>query len=728
MATLVLTAVGTIIGGPIGGAIGSILGSAIDSQLLGTRAKGPRLGDLSVQTSAYGTAIPKLFGTLRVAGTVIWATDLKEDKHKSGGSKGKPKTTTYSYSSSFAVALSGRPIGAIRRIWADGKLLRGEGGDWKSDVGAFRVYPGDEAQPADPLIAAAEGIAATPAHRGIGYAVFEDLQLADFGNRIPSITFEVDADDGGTSIGAIAVALAGGAIANGDATAIGGYAASGDSVRGALETLADVVPLSLRDDGAVLMLTAPAGAGTAIDDDALGAHADAKPVARRTRERRAAGTLPDEVAITYYDPARDFQTGTQRARRGGVARRRTEIDLAAALDAGTAKTFAERRLASDWAARATATLALPWRWLDVRAGDVVTLADGGRWRVSAAQLEAMVVKLELAGLPPVGAAAVASAGRATVEPDAPAGATILQVLDLPTIEDVPPAVPRVWIAAAGTAPGWRSAALAASLDGGTRWTTLDGTAAPAIIGSAAGVLGPADASLLDRRNTLDITLAHDGMALAGRDDLTTDATANAALIGDEIVQFASATQTGIAQWRIGGLLRGRRGTEWAIGAHVAGERFVLLEADTLLAYDAPASAIGGTLSIMATGIGDASPVIAATPVLGRALCPPAPVRLHAARQGDGSILIGWTRRSRAGWSWIDGGDAPLAEESERYRLVLTPAPGTARTVEITAPAFTYSAAMQAADGASAATSLGLALAQLGALAGSLPPATATFPL
>ena len=39
---------------------------------------GPRLGDLSVQTSSYGTPVPRIYGTMRVAGTVVWATELKE--------------------------------------------------------------------------------------------------------------------------------------------------------------------------------------------------------------------------------------------------------------------------------------------------------------------------------------------------------------------------------------------------------------------------------------------------------------------------------------------------------------------------------------------------------------------------------------------------------------------------------------------------------------------------
>jgi hypothetical protein len=97
MATIVLTAVGSAVGGPIGGAIGALIGQQIDSRLFAPKARqGPRLGDLSLQTSSYGSAIPRLFGTMRVAGTVIWATDLQERRSTSGGGKGRPKSVDYS--------------------------------------------------------------------------------------------------------------------------------------------------------------------------------------------------------------------------------------------------------------------------------------------------------------------------------------------------------------------------------------------------------------------------------------------------------------------------------------------------------------------------------------------------------------------------------------------------------------------------------------------------------
>src|SRR3982750_711425 len=120
MATLVLSTVGSALGGPVGGAIGALIGQSIDQQLLGGSTRGPRMGDLKVQTSSYGTQIPRVCGSLRVAGTVVWATDLVEGSETSGA-KGQPDTV-YNYTVSLAVALSSRQVKGVGRIWADGKL------------------------------------------------------------------------------------------------------------------------------------------------------------------------------------------------------------------------------------------------------------------------------------------------------------------------------------------------------------------------------------------------------------------------------------------------------------------------------------------------------------------------------------------------------------------------------------------------------------------------------
>lgn len=716
MATVVLTAVGTILGGPIGGAIGAIIGQRIDQEIFKPKGRqGPRLSDLKVQTSSYGSPIPKLFGTMRVAGTVIWATDLREERKKSGGGKGRPSTTNYSYSVSFAVLLSARPIRGVKRIWADGNLLRGAAGDFKTPT-EFRLYPGGEDQAADPLIASAEGIGNAPAYRGCAYAVFENFALGDYGNRIPSLTFEVEADEGQVAIGSIVDVIGGGAVRGTAAGTLGGFAASGDSIRGVIESLGVAAPLFLSDEGDALLLTDAPSSGAPIGVAELEASAGE---AKRDRRRLAAAlAAPAEVSVSYYEPARDYQAGLQRARRPGPGRKDENIELPAALMAGEAKAAAERLLVRAWIERETKSVRLPWRRIDLRPGQLVAIGgEAGAWRIARRTFERMVIELGLVRHRAASAgASVATPGRSTSAPDRVHGPTVLHLLDLPPLGDEPLSTPRLFVAAAGPSPGWRRAALLSSLDG-VRWEPLGATAAPAVMGSAVAMLGAAGAALIDTRNSVEVQLLHDEMLLSDADDAGLVAGANLALLGDELIQFGRVVPVGGARWRLERLVRGRRGTEWAIGSHAAGERFVLIEEESLLPFDPPLSALGATARVLATGAGDPSGVEASAGIAGTAVRPPSPIALRAARRLDDGFDLSWTRRSRAGWSWIDGLDAPLGEEVERYVVGFVRGDGVVREVETPAPSLVYSAADVAADALSG-TTVTVRVAQIGSAARS----------
>ena len=167
-------------------------------------AFGPRLGDLKIQTSTYGLAIPRAYGTVRLAGNVIWAPPMVETATttsttsggKGGGGGATQTQTTYSYSADFAVAICEGPIIGVSRIWANGKLIHNLSAT--ASIGSvlasdrdFTVYLGSETQTADPTMEAAEGAGNVPGYRGTAYVVFNDMALGEFGNRIPNVEFEV---------------------------------------------------------------------------------------------------------------------------------------------------------------------------------------------------------------------------------------------------------------------------------------------------------------------------------------------------------------------------------------------------------------------------------------------------------------------------------------------------------------------------------------------------------
>ncbi|MBK5945782.1 host specificity protein [Rhodobacter veldkampii DSM 11550] len=202
MATIVLSAVGAAFGAGFGGTIlglsgavigrsvGATIGRAIDQRLLGSGSAAVETGRIDrfrLTGASEGAPVGRIWGRVRVAGQVIWATRFAEKKTTSGGGKGAPSgpsVTQYSYSVSLAVALCEGEITRLGRVWADGIELETAGLN-------LRVYCGSEDQLPDPKIEAVEGAGRAPAYRGIAYVVFENLQLEKFGNRVPQLTFEV---------------------------------------------------------------------------------------------------------------------------------------------------------------------------------------------------------------------------------------------------------------------------------------------------------------------------------------------------------------------------------------------------------------------------------------------------------------------------------------------------------------------------------------------------------
>ena len=219
MATLALSAVGsavgsallpsglsvlgtTIAGATIGSQVGALAGSFVDQALFGSTGhsrsyEGPRQAELRVTTSSEGAPIPRLYGRARLGGQVIWATDFEEvatteevgssgggGKGGGGGSSSGATQTTYSYFANFSVAIAEGEVTGIGRAWAAGNEL-------DLSTISYRFYTGSDTQEADSLIVSRLGVNEAPAYRGVAYVVFERLPLAQFGNRIPQLSFEV---------------------------------------------------------------------------------------------------------------------------------------------------------------------------------------------------------------------------------------------------------------------------------------------------------------------------------------------------------------------------------------------------------------------------------------------------------------------------------------------------------------------------------------------------------
>lgn len=216
MAQLVVAAAGAAVGGWLapgvvalgmtGASIGWMAGSIVGARLFAPdAADGPRLTDKRVSSNVYGAPLPICYGTIRVSGQTIWASELIESEEEVGGGGGffgslfgGDSTTIYHYSVNILTSVCEGPVEGVLRIWANGRLIWRNDGTLDGEVdaeilqaGNVRIYLGGEAQLPDPTYEAAVGSENAVAYRGQCVVAIDGMQLEAFGNRPPSLEFEV---------------------------------------------------------------------------------------------------------------------------------------------------------------------------------------------------------------------------------------------------------------------------------------------------------------------------------------------------------------------------------------------------------------------------------------------------------------------------------------------------------------------------------------------------------
>lgn len=190
-----LSRLGSSIGSRYGSKLGGKLGLDTDRKLFYRNQEFTKLTNLRdsfyFSTTKYGSAIPLIFGKMRVQGNIIWLNNISQKEDVNSSSKyfdsrqvrAKFTERSFSYNLSFAVAICEGPISEISRIW---------NGDEIVDLSPYkhRIYYGTEDQMPDPFINDLSSNGA-PAFRDLAYIVFEEIPLADFEDVIPNFSFEV---------------------------------------------------------------------------------------------------------------------------------------------------------------------------------------------------------------------------------------------------------------------------------------------------------------------------------------------------------------------------------------------------------------------------------------------------------------------------------------------------------------------------------------------------------
>jgi hypothetical protein len=232
----------------------------------------------------------------------------------------------------------------------------------------------------------------------------------------------------------------------------------------------------------------------------------------------------------------------------------------------------------------------------------------------------------------------------------------------------------------------------------------------------------------DEDNVLDVLVQSPGLEFESRTELEALDGANLLLVGQEIIQFVEAEQLGPSEWRLSKLLRGRRGTEWAMSTHQVGEAVLVLDQATLTRVsnldEARLSRFYRAVSI---GSDPSLPTAVAFTNEAASLKPYAPVHIQGSRNGGGDLTITWIRRTRFSGEWRDLVDVPLNETSEAYEVdVLDGAGQVVRTLSNTSPSITYTAADQTTDFGAPQSAIEIAVYQVSAGVGRGFAARATL--
>lgn len=300
------------------------------------------------------------------------------------------------------------------------------------------------------------------------------------------------------------------------------------------------------------------------------------------------------------------------------------------------------------------------------------------------------------------------------------GSTQLSLMDIPMLRDEDDA-PGFYVAMAGIGSQWRGAILFKSGDGGATYDPILTLTVSAIRGTAPVKLATTAApQTWDRINTLDVEIFGTGVPLSDSEINVLNG-ANAVVVGQEIIQYLTATDLGNKKWRLSTLLRGRRGTEYAVATHVNNEICTWVTPTASVFVEASASEMNVERLYRAVSINTPFElaVVKRFTHTGNTLRPYTAVHIKGTRDGSNNLTITWIRRTRIGGHWADYVDVPIGEASESYEIDILNAAKTAvlRTLTSTSSSVIYTAAQQTTDFGSPPASVNIVIYQMNAMIG-----------
>ena len=444
--------------------------------------------------------------------------------------------------------------------------------------------------------------------------------------------------------------------------------------------------------------------------------------------------VPAQVALSYNNMESDYNVATEYSDRLISEQQSvTTVQFPLGMLSSEAKGVVDAMLFDQVAGLTTTTISVPLKYAFVEPGDVITAVnfDGREYRLRViTKRETMSVLTFECALDDVGAltsASITDSGYISVTDPARVAKTLFEAMDIPILRD------------ADDGPGYYAAVGADRISTDDEW---DGavyvqafspnayeqefiTGESCVMGECLTTLGNwTGGNVFDESNTLDVEVIGE-LSSTTRNAMLDDLTINAMKVGAEIIRFRFATllsNDGAKNtYRLSSLLRGQRGTEWAIGGHTSGETCVLLNnairrvGSTLTQIGQERDVKGVTLNTLLSDVEDVQ-----FTDTGVGLKPFSPANVVALASGSDVIVVTWQRRTRLAVRYGGAVDqfVPLGEVSEQYRVEIFDGSNLVRTETVTTPAYTYPAADIASDGFGPGDPITFSVSQLSAIVGA----------
>ncbi len=645
-----------------------------------------RYNGMQLQGSQYGMGLPIVYGQQRLAGTLIWYGDFQSVEHKqSVGKGGGGVSTSYTYSSSFQLALCEGPIAGIPTIWKDSgtTTFSDVNGTWSSGTGSqaawshlsgadalgypFTAWAGclnialgsspnvpnfnfeiaglfqfsPTASPpiidADPSVIFADLLTSTT--HGLNFQFLGDLTLYHeyclANNLFLSLVVQQQTTMNEILTRLLQITNSNTAWSNGKLIVIP-YGDQSATANGVTYTPPTTIQKSFQDSDYI------------------------KPV---RVDQKPLSDLYNVIRVEYVNRANNYNTSVAEAKDQadidntfGV--RQQEMIQGHSITNGTlAQWIAQTILQRALYIRNTYTFTTTMENVAFEPGDVIALTDSQAGLVaepvrikSISEQGALELQFTCEEFP----AGVASGATQTVEPSAGYVPSVNGAPDAtqpPVIFRAPQfltnGVPEVWIGVGGAGPNWGGANVLVSLDN-VSYTKI-GTAAP---GCRYGALTAALAIGTDPDTVNSFTVALDaGGTLSGGTQAEADNLATLMLVDQELLSYETTVLNGNGTYTLGnGYLR-RGCYQTTIAAHAVGAPWLRVD-DSIFRWQVDPSWVGQTVylkfqpwNLYGGGLVSESSLTPVTYVIGTAEeipdTPPTPTNLVAVGTANG-VNLSWT--------------------------------------------------------------------------------------